>query len=69
VQVGKWTTTTAPKNWANSCRILKKVFFSEIILAVLLCLLGTDKAVPVLLTEHHAMGAYWGNGSVASLIL
>jgi hypothetical protein len=28
------------------------------------------QVVPVLfLTEHHAMKAYWGNGSIAPLIL
>jgi hypothetical protein len=27
------------------------------------------KFVPVLLTKHHAMKAYWGNGSIAPLIL
>jgi hypothetical protein len=27
------------------------------------------KVVPVLLTEHHAMKAYWGSGGIAPLIL
>jgi hypothetical protein len=27
------------------------------------------KVVPVLLTEHHAMKAYWGSGVIAPLIL
>jgi hypothetical protein len=27
------------------------------------------KVVPVLLTEHHAMEAYWGSGGTAPLIL
>jgi hypothetical protein len=27
------------------------------------------KFVPVLLTEHHAMKAYWGSGGIAPLIL
>jgi hypothetical protein len=27
------------------------------------------KVVPVLLTEHHAMEAYWGSGGIASFIL
>jgi len=30
---------------------------------------GKGKVVPVLLTEHHAMEAYWGNGGIAPLIL
>jgi len=31
---------------------------------------GKGKAVPVLLlTEHHATKAYWGNGGIAPLIL
>jgi hypothetical protein len=28
-----------------------------------------SKAVPVLLTEHHAMRAYWGSGGIAPHIL
>jgi hypothetical protein len=28
-----------------------------------------DKVVPVFLTEHHAMKAYWGSGSIAPRIL
>jgi hypothetical protein len=27
------------------------------------------KVVPVLLTKHHAMKAYWGSGCIAPLIL
>jgi hypothetical protein len=27
------------------------------------------KVVPVLLTEHHAINAYWGSGGIAPLIL
>jgi hypothetical protein len=27
------------------------------------------KVVPVLLTKHHAMKAYWGSGRIAPLIL
>jgi hypothetical protein len=27
------------------------------------------KVVPVFLTEHHAMKAYWGSGGIAPLIL
>jgi hypothetical protein len=30
---------------------------------------GKGKRFPVLLTEHHAMKAYWGSGGVASRIL
>jgi hypothetical protein len=30
---------------------------------------GKGKAVPVLLTEHHAMKAYWGSGVIAPRIL
>jgi len=31
---------------------------------------GKGKVVPVLLlTEHHAMNAYWGSGSIAPRIL
>jgi len=30
---------------------------------------GKGKVVPVLLTEHHAMKAYCGSGSIAPLIL
>jgi hypothetical protein len=30
---------------------------------------GKGKVVPVLLTEHHAMKAYWGSGCIAPLIL
>jgi hypothetical protein len=26
---------------------------------------GKSKVVPVLLTEHNAMKAYWGNGYIA----
>jgi hypothetical protein len=27
------------------------------------------EVVPVLLTKHHAMKAYWGSGGIATLIL
>jgi hypothetical protein len=30
---------------------------------------GKDKVVPVLLTEHHAMTVYWGNGGIDPSIL
>jgi hypothetical protein len=30
---------------------------------------GKVKAVPVLVTKHHAMKPYWGSGSIAPLIL
>jgi hypothetical protein len=30
---------------------------------------GESKVVPVLLTEHHAMKAYWGSGGIAPRIL
>jgi hypothetical protein len=30
---------------------------------------GKGKVVPVLLTEHHAIKAYWGSGGIAPLIL
>jgi hypothetical protein len=30
---------------------------------------GKVKVVPVLLTEHHAMKAYWGSGGASPLIL
>jgi hypothetical protein len=30
---------------------------------------GKGKVFPVLLTEHHAMKAYWGSGGIALLIL
>jgi hypothetical protein len=30
---------------------------------------GKGKVVPVLLTEHHAMKAYWGSGDIAPRIL
>jgi hypothetical protein len=30
---------------------------------------GKSKVVPVLLTEHHAMKAYWKNGGIAPLSL
>jgi hypothetical protein len=30
---------------------------------------GKGKVVPVLLTKHHAMKAYWGSGGIAPLIL
>jgi hypothetical protein len=30
---------------------------------------GKGKVVPVLLTDHHAMTAYWGSGDIAPLIL
>jgi hypothetical protein len=31
-------------------------------------LICNGKVVPVLLTEHHAMKAYWGSGGIAPLI-
>jgi hypothetical protein len=31
--------------------------------------MGKGKNVTVLLTEHHAMKAYWGSGVIAPLIL
>jgi hypothetical protein len=30
---------------------------------------GKGKVVPVLLTEHHAMKAYWGSGAIVPRIL
>jgi hypothetical protein len=30
---------------------------------------GKVKVVPVLLTKHHAMNAYWGSGGIAPRIL
>jgi hypothetical protein len=30
---------------------------------------GKGKVVPVLLTKHHAMKAYWGSGCIAPLVL
>jgi hypothetical protein len=30
---------------------------------------GKGKVVPVLLTEHHAMKAYWGSGDVDPFII
>jgi hypothetical protein len=30
---------------------------------------GKDKVIPVFLTEHYVMKAYWGNGSIVPLIL
>jgi len=32
-------------------------------------MVSKGKVVPVLLTEHHAMKAYCGNGGIAPLIL
>jgi hypothetical protein len=30
---------------------------------------GEGKIIPVLLTEHHTMKAYWGSGGIAPRIL
>jgi hypothetical protein len=30
---------------------------------------NSETKVPVLLTKHHAMEAYWGSGGIAPLIL
>jgi hypothetical protein len=43
-------------------------FFFFFFLAVLL-VNGNDKFVPVFLTKHHAIKAYWKSGGIAPLIL
>jgi hypothetical protein len=44
-----------PLDFNNSNRIRQKI--------------KKGKFVPVLLTEHHAVKAYWGSGGIASLVL
>jgi hypothetical protein len=65
-------TGDGPSDSYGSCSIIYTVLYEKFLgsLEIFGVIIECSEVVPVLLlTEHHAMKAYWGSGGIAPLIL